>query len=95
MLEEHADPPRLGLDPRARPRDGAPADLHPARVGHLEARHEAQQRRLARAAGPEHGGDRSGRHGERHVVDGGSDPNRLAIAVDLHGHGFGGGLPDR
>ncbi len=53
VLEDHADAPPVGLLPGVVAGHPAPADLHGPGVGRLEARDDAQEGGLARAAGPQ------------------------------------------
>src|SRR5690606_16322263 len=61
---------------------------HAARVGGAQALAALDRRGLARAVGPEHGGDRAALGGEAHAVDDGT----TVVALDevVHEHGRGG-----
>jgi hypothetical protein len=89
VLEDHPDPPRLGLRPRARARHLATADAHPPAVRALEAGDQPQQRRLARAARPDERDDRPALDPQRRPVDRRGAAERLLQGVDLDG-GDGG-----
>ena len=84
VLEDHADPPVLGLDPHAVAGHGAARDRHAARVGLLEAGDHAQQRGLARAARPEQGHQLARGHAQAGAGDRPSAAERLldALRVD-------------
>jgi hypothetical protein len=84
LLEDHADAARLGLDPRARPRDRPAADPHAAGVGALEAGDQPQQRRLAGAARAEHGEEAAALEPQVHPIDREPlvEPAREAVGLD-------------
>src|SRR5690606_19961409 len=63
---------------------------HAARVGGAQALAALDRRGLARAVGPEHGGDRAALGGEAHAVDDGTTVVALDEVVREHG---GGGHP--
>ena len=50
LLEDHADPPALGLDPCALANDPLAADVHRPCVRHLEPGHDAEHGGLSRPA---------------------------------------------
>ena len=88
LLEDHADPPLLRLDPVAVARHEAPADPHAPGVGALEARDHAQQRRLARAAGPEQRHQLAVPDAQAGPVDRGEGAERAAQIVGFDGAGI-------
>jgi hypothetical protein len=69
ILEDHADPAVLRLDPRPVAGDGPAADRDTAAVRALETRDYPQERRLARAARPEQRGQLAMRDFQRRSVD--------------------------
>jgi hypothetical protein len=84
VLEDHADPPVLRLDPGAVSRHRAARDRHAPRIGPLEAGDHAQQRRLARAAGPEQRDELAGAYAQAGAGDRPGAAERLldALRVD-------------
>ena len=89
-LEYHAHAALLGRKKHAAGGRGQkpPAHVHVARVGALEPGHEAQGSRLAAAARPQQGHERSGRDVEADVVDRADLAERLGQAHHpnvLHG----------
>ncbi len=88
VLEHHADPPALWLDPGTSARHGLPADRHRARVRSLETGHETEQGGLAGAARAEERHDLTLGHDHGGLVD------RLRPAERLrHAHGSDGVVP--
>ena len=66
MLEAEPDAPV----PRGHVRHVPALEVDGASIGPLQAGHDPQQRRLAAAARPEEGGERTGLDLEGHIVDG-------------------------
>ena len=65
ILEDEADPPAV----RRNGRQVDAVEQHSPRVRPLESRHDAEQRALPRAAGPEHGHDLAVGDIERHAIE--------------------------
>src|SRR5919106_1166062 len=82
VLENHADAPPLGRHPRGRVRDRALEQAHLAAVRPLEARDQAQQRRLAAARGAEERYELAALDAEVGVVDG---AGLFAVGAELEG----------
>jgi hypothetical protein len=73
VLEDHADAACAGWTTR----DVLVADQHLARLRLLEPGNDAQERRLAAAAGAEEGGQRALGDSYRNVIEGGVVPEAL------------------
>ena len=80
---QRADPPPLaGHETTPRIVDEVIPDPDLSAVGPLEAGHNAQQRGLATARGPENGRERTGRNGELHSAQDRLGPECLGHAGD-------------
>ena len=75
VLEHHADAAQVGRQPG---HVGA-ADLHPAAIGRLQTGNDAQQRGLARTAGPQQREELAAADLEAYAVDG---ANRAEALLD-------------
>ena len=78
VLEHHADAAQIGRQPG---HVGA-ADLHPAAIGRLQAGNDAQQRGLARTAGPQQRKELAAADLEAYAVDGANCAEALLDRLD-------------
>jgi hypothetical protein len=83
VLEDHADPPVVRIDPGVFAGDRAAGDRDAARVRSLEAREQAQERGLAGAAWAEQRDQLAAIDVQGGAVDRSGEPERLAKAFGL------------